>query len=268
MIAHSEWKQDEVFEGTAENGNTITFDADSAHKHGPSPMEAVLMALCSCTSVDVVSILKKKRQPLTGLRVSANGDAGPCSAPRLHAHQAHLRGPRKAEPQSRRRRSFALQKQILLRLEDAGEGRDDRIRNRLSRRRTGAMSRGFFIRFFRMASVVMLLVAAALLSAITTMHFAIHGAEVKIPALKGMTVAEARSQAAGMGLNLDVDNRYYSADVAAGHILSQSPRAGHRGAPRMACARRRKPRSAEGRRPRHGRHRSTRSRIATAPRRP
>ena len=85
------------------------------------------------------------------------------------------------------------------------------------------MSRSFLARFFRMASVVMLLIAAALLSAITTMHFAIHGAEVKIPTLKGMTVAEARSQAAGMGLNLDVDNRYYSADVAAGHILSQSP---------------------------------------------
>ena len=88
------------------------------------------------------------------------------------------------------------------------------------------MNRGFLIRFFRMASVVMLLIAAALLSAITTMHFAIHGAEVKIPALKGMTVAEARSQAAGMGLNLDVDNRYYSADIAAGHILSQSPAPG------------------------------------------
>lgn len=88
------------------------------------------------------------------------------------------------------------------------------------------MNGGFLIRFFRMASVVMLLIAAAMLSAITTMHFAIHGAEVKIPTLKGMTVAEARSQAAGMGLNLDVDNRYYSADVAAGHILSQSPAAG------------------------------------------
>jgi beta-lactam-binding protein with PASTA domain len=46
---------------------------------------------------------------------------------------------------------------------------------------------------------------------------------VQVPALKSMTVADARSQAAGMGLNLDVDNRYYSADVAAGHILSQSP---------------------------------------------
>lgn len=88
------------------------------------------------------------------------------------------------------------------------------------------MSRGLVIRFFRMSSVVMLLIAAALLSAIATMHFAIHGAEVKVPSLKGMTVAEARSQAAGMGLNLDVDNRYYSGEVAAGHILSQSPAAG------------------------------------------
>jgi putative redox protein len=71
MIAHSEWKHDNLFQGISENGNTILFDADSAHTHGPSPMEAVLMALCGCTSVDVVSILKKKRQPLTGLHVSA-----------------------------------------------------------------------------------------------------------------------------------------------------------------------------------------------------
>ncbi len=85
MIAHSEWKHDEVFQGVAENGNTITLDGDSAHKHGPSPMEAVLMALCSCTSVDVVSILKKKRQPLTGLRVSANGMQAP-APPRVFTH--------------------------------------------------------------------------------------------------------------------------------------------------------------------------------------
>ncbi len=88
------------------------------------------------------------------------------------------------------------------------------------------MSGRFFLNFFRMASLVMLLVTVAMLSAITTMHFAIHGAEVQVPALKGMTVAEARSQAAGMGLILDVDNRYYSADVPAGHILTQSPAPG------------------------------------------
>ncbi|HUN83855.1 MAG TPA: OsmC family protein [Terracidiphilus sp.] len=77
MIAYSEWKLDEVFEGFAENGNKIVFDTNSAHTHGPSPMEAVLMALCSCTSVDVVGILQKKRQPLTGLRVTATATQAP-----------------------------------------------------------------------------------------------------------------------------------------------------------------------------------------------
>jgi putative redox protein len=71
MIAYTEWKHDEVFEGVTDDGVTMTFDADAAHTHGPSPVQAVLMALCCCTSVDVVSILKKKRQDLTGLRVTA-----------------------------------------------------------------------------------------------------------------------------------------------------------------------------------------------------
>jgi putative redox protein len=79
MIAHSEWRQGTVYEGIAENGNTIVFDTDAAHTHGPTPMEAVLMALCSCTSVDVVSILQKKRQGLAGLRVTA--EATQASAP-------------------------------------------------------------------------------------------------------------------------------------------------------------------------------------------
>jgi len=82
------------------------------------------------------------------------------------------------------------------------------------------------INFFQTASLLMVLVAIALLSAITTMHFAIHGAEVEVPSLKQMTVADARSQTAGMGLTLEVDNRYYSAEVPAGHILTQSPAAG------------------------------------------
>jgi beta-lactam-binding protein with PASTA domain len=80
--------------------------------------------------------------------------------------------------------------------------------------------------FFQGAVVLLGLVLVALISAVTTMQFAIHGAEVRVPALKEMTVAEARSQTSGLGLNLEVDNRYYSSDVAAGHILSQSPTPG------------------------------------------
>lgn len=37
-------------------------------------MEAVLVALCGCTSMDVVSILQKKREPLEGLVVSATAE--------------------------------------------------------------------------------------------------------------------------------------------------------------------------------------------------
>jgi len=80
--------------------------------------------------------------------------------------------------------------------------------------------------FIQIASLLMLLVSAALVAAILTMHFAIHGAEVQVPSFKGMTVAEVRTQTSGLGLNMAVDNRYYSADVPAGHILSQSPAPG------------------------------------------
>ena len=82
---------------------------------------------------------------------------------------------------------------------------------------------GTLVGLFKVTSLVMALITMALFAALVTMHFAIHGAEVQVPALKGMTVADARSQTAGLGLNLDVDNRYYSSDVAAGHILTQSP---------------------------------------------
>ena len=82
------------------------------------------------------------------------------------------------------------------------------------------------VRFFRAASLVMLLIAVGLIAAITTMHFVIHGAEVRVPALKDMTVSQARTETAALGLNLEVDNRYYSSAVPAGHILTQSPTPG------------------------------------------
>ena len=71
MIASATWKQGTQYEGLSESGHHVIFDADAVHTTGPSPMEAVLMALCGCTSVDVVSILQKKREALTGLTVSA-----------------------------------------------------------------------------------------------------------------------------------------------------------------------------------------------------
>jgi putative redox protein len=74
MIASAKWKEGRLFEGHSQSGHTITFDATAEHATGPSPMEAVLAALCACTAVDVVSILEKKREPLTGLTVSADAE--------------------------------------------------------------------------------------------------------------------------------------------------------------------------------------------------
>jgi beta-lactam-binding protein with PASTA domain len=82
------------------------------------------------------------------------------------------------------------------------------------------------IHFFRFALVVLLLCVVALLSAVTTMHFAIHGAEVSVPDFRGLTIADALRKAASLELNLSVDNRFYSAEMPSGRVLTQSPASG------------------------------------------
>lgn len=77
MIASAKWQQESIFDGQSQSGHTLRFDTSAQHAHGISPMEAVLTALCGCTSVDVVSILQKKREPITGLTVSAEAEQAP-----------------------------------------------------------------------------------------------------------------------------------------------------------------------------------------------
>jgi putative redox protein len=88
LIASAEWKQGIIFEGRSDSGHSIVFDASASHAAGVSPMEAVLAALCACTSVDVVSILEKKREPITGLTVLATAEQA--SAPPRVFTRIHL----------------------------------------------------------------------------------------------------------------------------------------------------------------------------------
>ncbi len=85
MIASAEWKQGALYAGNTQSNHTIFFDTSSGHEAGPSPMEAVLAALCGCTSVDVVSILEKKREPIQGLTVSARAEQAE-QPPRVFTH--------------------------------------------------------------------------------------------------------------------------------------------------------------------------------------
>lgn len=77
MIASAVWTHDQQFEATTESGHTITYDVAKAA--GPTPMEAVLTALCGCTAIDVLSILNKKREGHTGIYVHATAEKAPNS---------------------------------------------------------------------------------------------------------------------------------------------------------------------------------------------
>jgi putative redox protein len=77
MHATATWQQDQQYDTESHSGHHVTIDGEAAHRAGASPMEHVLMALCACTSVDVVSILRKKREPLTSLKVSAEAEQAP-----------------------------------------------------------------------------------------------------------------------------------------------------------------------------------------------
>lgn len=63
------WIDNQRFAGEAGSAHALVMDGD--RKTASSPMELVLVALCGCTGYDVVSILKKKREPFTNLEVRA-----------------------------------------------------------------------------------------------------------------------------------------------------------------------------------------------------
>ena len=77
MRATATWQHDQQYDGESHSGHHVVMDGNSAHEGGPSPMELVLMALCGCTSVDVVTILRKKREPFTSLTVTAEAEQAP-----------------------------------------------------------------------------------------------------------------------------------------------------------------------------------------------
>lgn len=70
MEASTVWVSNDRFVGVATSGHGVIVDA-SQLKHGSSPMELVLIALCGCTASDVTTIMRKKREPLALLEVRA-----------------------------------------------------------------------------------------------------------------------------------------------------------------------------------------------------
>ena len=81
-------------------------------------------------------------------------------------------------------------------------------------------------RFFGFIVRLMILVIVFMVSALTAMRFAIHGRQTAVPKLVGMTWSQAQKAAEAQGLALETTDRFYSADIPEGHILSQVPQPG------------------------------------------
>lgn len=71
--ASTTWIDNDRFAGISSSRHSIVLDAGK-EKTANSPMELVLIGLCGCTASDVVSILRKKREPFTSLEVHAQAD--------------------------------------------------------------------------------------------------------------------------------------------------------------------------------------------------
>jgi len=78
-------------------------------------------------------------------------------------------------------------------------------------------------KFFRMLLLALVLMTVALISALTAMHLAIHGREVAIPKLVGMSPFEAERAGATLGLLVVVERQFYSPDIPEGKIMTQMP---------------------------------------------
>ena len=64
----------DFFVGITPSGHAQAIETDSARANAATPMELLLIALGSCTGVDVISILKKKRQHVTAYSIEVSGE--------------------------------------------------------------------------------------------------------------------------------------------------------------------------------------------------
>ena len=75
MKATVNWQNNMVFIGRAASGFPVQMDADSSYggtDSGVRPMEMIALGLAGCTAMDVLSILRKKRQRVTRFEVKVD----------------------------------------------------------------------------------------------------------------------------------------------------------------------------------------------------
>ena len=92
-IAHApievQWIGDESFAAGRQGGPKILLDGDALT--APSPFDALIAAIATCASVDVLTILKKQRTPVQSLHVSVEAQRVASTPRRLSSAILHYR---------------------------------------------------------------------------------------------------------------------------------------------------------------------------------
>lgn len=80
-------------EATNEDNHSVTIDGSSSiggHDAGMRPMQLLLAGIGGCSAIDVISILRKQRQPLDDIKVTVDGEREPDKVPslftKIHLH--------------------------------------------------------------------------------------------------------------------------------------------------------------------------------------
>lgn len=87
MKAKAVWKGKMSFEGSVESGFTLPMDTSvesGGENNGFRPIELLLVGLTGCTAMDVISILRKKRQDVTDFEVRVNEIERAADHPRVY----------------------------------------------------------------------------------------------------------------------------------------------------------------------------------------
>jgi eukaryotic-like serine/threonine-protein kinase len=84
------------------------------------------------------------------------------------------------------------------------------------------------MRFLRLLTRSLILLLIALFSALAAMRLAIHGREVRVPDVRGMTMLRAQETANDHGLIVSAEDKFYSPTIPAGQVISQVPSPGSR----------------------------------------
>ena len=126
----------------------------------------------------------------------------------LHAGGVARDASRKTSPHLRRRRRARWRKRLTR-----------PTANPATARRTDATLLAFVLR-------ALILIVVFLASLLIAMRFAIHGRQTTVPKIVGMAQSQAERLLGDHGLVLDEADRFFSADVPPGRVMSQVPRGG------------------------------------------